>query len=113
MWQDPGRHQRQAHLLLTQKTAPDSDYPAVLRSTTQGVPAQGADPRQDKLHPDRILYAAFTTGRRPAQAPALFGHHRLDRHALRRTAAPERTAKLPSQRAPAESRAVAKAVAVR
>ncbi|MFE1029695.1 hypothetical protein ACFW5I_35025 [Streptomyces sp. NPDC058818] len=32
-------HQRQAHLLLTQKTASDSDYPAVLRSTTQGVPA--------------------------------------------------------------------------
>lgn len=91
------RHQRwptsaNPHLLVTQKTAPDLDYPAVHRITMQKVLPKGQT--LDRLRQDRILNEAFVTGD-PLKLMRLFGI--TEQTAMRYVgiAYPERTAKLP------------------
>ncbi|WP_329028227.1 hypothetical protein [Streptomyces sp. NBC_00690] len=91
------RHQRwptsaNPHLLVTQKTAPDPDYPAVHRSTMQTVLPKGQT--LDGLRRDRILNEAFTTGD-PLTLMRLFGITEATAMRYVTAAYPERTAKLP------------------
>ncbi|MEU9056241.1 hypothetical protein AB0D37_38625 [Streptomyces sp. NPDC048384] len=91
------RHQRwptstNPHLLVTQKTAPDPDYPAVHRITMQKVLPKGQT--LDRLRQDRILNEAFITGD-PLTLMRLFGITEATAMRYVTAAHPERTAKLP------------------
>ncbi|MFI9568843.1 hypothetical protein [Streptomyces rishiriensis] len=91
------RHQRwptsaNSHLLVTQKTAPGPDYPAVHRITMQKVLPKGQT--LDRLRQDRILDEAFTTGD-PLKLMRLFGITEQTAMRYVTVAHPERTAKLP------------------
>ncbi|MEU9349396.1 hypothetical protein AB0D74_50225 [Streptomyces sp. NPDC048278] len=91
------RHQRwptsaNPHLLVTQKTAPDPDYPAVHRITMQKVVPKGQT--LDGLRRDRILNEASTTGD-PLTLMRLFGITEATAMRYITAAHPERTSKLP------------------
>ncbi|CAM5606012.1 hypothetical protein SROCM77S_00514 [Streptomyces rochei] len=91
------RHQRwptstNPHLLVTQKTASDPDYPAVHRITMQKVLPKGQT--LDRLRQDRILDEAFTTGD-PLKLMRLFGITEQTAMGYVAAAYPERTARLP------------------